>query len=166
MEGKSNKKKTTIQFTEELNKINSDIEVLGEYINANTGISCRCLKCGYPWNEGEWTPRPSNLLHGRKCPNCSGHRRYTQESFERVVYSKNNDIKILGKYVNTSTPVLVKCKLCGKLWKPTGESLLLGKGCSNCKQKNAIRLRILTQNEFENKMRGINPNIEIIGKYD
>ena len=48
MEGKSNKKKTTIQFTEELNKINSDIEVLGEYINANTGISCRCLKCGYP----------------------------------------------------------------------------------------------------------------------
>lgn len=55
MEGKSNKKKTTIQFTEELNKINSDIEVLGEYINANTGISCRCLKCGYPWNEGEWT---------------------------------------------------------------------------------------------------------------
>lgn len=26
MEGKSNKKKTTIQFTEELNKINSDIE--------------------------------------------------------------------------------------------------------------------------------------------
>ena len=32
MEGKSNKKKTTIQFTEELNKINSDIEVLGEYI--------------------------------------------------------------------------------------------------------------------------------------
>ena len=166
MEGKSNKKKTTIQFTEELNKINSDIEVLGEYINANTGISCRCLKCGYPWNEGEWTPRPSNLLHGRKCPNCSGHRRYTQESFERVVYSKNNDIKILGKYVNTSTPVLVKCKLCGKLWKPTGESLLLGKGCSNCKQKNAIRQRILTQNEFENKMRGINPNIEIIGKYD
>lgn len=159
MEGKSNKKKTTIQFTEELNKINSDIEVLGEYINANTGISCRCLKCGYPWNEGEWTPRPSNLLHGRKCPNCSGHRRYTQESFERVVYSKNNNIKILGKYVNTSTPVLVKCKLCGKLWKPTGESLLLGKGCSNCKQKNAIRQRILTQNEFENKMRGINPNI-------
>lgn len=55
-----------------MNKINSDIEVLGEYINANTGISCRCLKCGYPWNEGEWTPRPSNLLHGRKCPNCSG----------------------------------------------------------------------------------------------
>lgn len=87
----------------------------------------------------------------RKCPNCSGHRRYTQESFERVVYSKNNDIKILGKYVNTSTPVLVKCKLCGKLWKPTGESLLLGKDCSNCKQKNAIRQRILTQNEFENK---------------
>lgn len=39
MEGKSNKKKTTIQFTEELNKINSDIEVLGEYINANTGIA-------------------------------------------------------------------------------------------------------------------------------
>ena len=30
MEGKSNKKKTTIQFTEELNKINSDIEVLGD----------------------------------------------------------------------------------------------------------------------------------------
>ena len=32
MEGKSNKKKTTIQFTEELNKINSDIEVLGSIL--------------------------------------------------------------------------------------------------------------------------------------
>ena len=32
MEGKSNKKKTTIQFTEELNKINSDIEFLGSIL--------------------------------------------------------------------------------------------------------------------------------------
>ena len=59
-------KKTTSMFKEELSEINKDIEIIGEYKEANKPIKCKCKICG-----NEWNPRPSNLRHGTGCPVCS-----------------------------------------------------------------------------------------------
>lgn len=58
------------EFIERLEKVNPDIEVLGEYINSQTGIECRCKKCGYVWY-----PTPNNLLYGKVtgCPKCQSY---------------------------------------------------------------------------------------------
>ena len=57
-------------FTMRLAKVNPDIEVVGEYINIQTGIECRCKKCGYIWY-----PKPNNLLYGKitGCPKCQSY---------------------------------------------------------------------------------------------
>ena len=59
-------KKTHKQFVKEMATINTDIEILGEYVNSKTKILCRCKIDGY-----EWYGYPSNLLRGAKCPLCT-----------------------------------------------------------------------------------------------
>lgn len=49
-------KLTTEEFIERMNSINPDIIILGEYINSNTPIKCKCKLCGY-----EWEACPNNL---------------------------------------------------------------------------------------------------------
>ena len=47
-------------------KINPNILILGEYINAKTPIRVKCLIDGY-----EWSPTPDSLLQGNGCGVCS-----------------------------------------------------------------------------------------------
>lgn len=62
----TSQKRTTEQFVKELALIDPSIEVLGEYINANTKIRVRCKICGH-----EWEPKPSYLLNMKRgCPTC------------------------------------------------------------------------------------------------
>ena len=54
------------EFVNRMREINNDIEILGEYINANTKIKVRCKIDGY-----EWEATPNNLLSGNGCPKCN-----------------------------------------------------------------------------------------------
>jgi predicted Zn-ribbon and HTH transcriptional regulator len=56
----------TKSFTELMKNVNPNIEILGEYVNTETGIKCRCKMCGYEWN-----PKPHSLKAGHGCPFCS-----------------------------------------------------------------------------------------------
>lgn len=64
------------QYVEELKRMNSDIIVIGTYINANTPILHKCLIDGHEWNVA-----PYSILHGTGCPRCcesSGERKIRQ----------------------------------------------------------------------------------------
>ncbi|MBQ9408335.1 MAG: hypothetical protein IJU28_02950 [Clostridia bacterium] len=58
-------KKTTEEFAQEIQRINSKFIVEGEYINARTKIKVVCKECGY-----ERIAVPYSLLGGLRCPNC------------------------------------------------------------------------------------------------
>mgnify|MGYP004732535753 CR=1 FL=1 len=60
-------RRTTDQYKTELFEINPSIEVLGEYVNANTKSLVKCKKCNY-----EWMAKPSYFLNShRGCPKCN-----------------------------------------------------------------------------------------------
>mgnify|MGYP003304497035 CR=1 FL=1 len=61
----STRRKSHEQYVRELLLENPNIEVLGEYTNANTNILHRCTICGH-----EWMVKPNHLLHGLGCPSC------------------------------------------------------------------------------------------------
>ena len=54
------------EFIEKVHKINSQIEVIGEYTNNATPIECKCLKC-----ENSFKIIPRNLLTRATCPICT-----------------------------------------------------------------------------------------------
>lgn len=59
-------RKSKEQFINELYLENQFVEVIGDYIDSETPIECKCLLC-----DNIWYPRPLNLLSGCGCPKCN-----------------------------------------------------------------------------------------------
>lgn len=104
-------RKTTKSFILEISKVNSDIEVIGDYINIDTPILVRCKIDNY-----EWYANPYSLLHGGKCPKCLGLWRRTTDEYKKEVYELFGDqYEILGDYIGALTPIKTKHKKCNKI---------------------------------------------------
>lgn len=61
----NDRSKSKEQYIEDLNKINTNIVVIGDYINAHVPISHKCLI-----HDFEWEAKPNNILSGKGCPIC------------------------------------------------------------------------------------------------
>ena len=121
-------RKTTARFREEVSAINSNVEVIGEYINTATKIKTRCLICG-----NDWDANPSSLLGGRGCPFCGGTKKKTQDDFLKALYLINPDVEVLGEYKNNRTKTLVRCTRCGYEWSATPHNLIDARSrCPRC----------------------------------
>lgn len=149
------RKRTHIEFVEEMKIINSNIEFLDEYKSVKEKILCKCKIDGY-----EWYAKPDSLLHGRGCPMCSGNARKTHEDFLTEMRNLHPNIEVLEIYKNAKTKILCKCKIDGHEWSSQPNNLLSGQGCPKCAGK--IKR---TQEEFINEIKKINPLIKIKGTY-
>lgn len=113
------------------------IEILGNYVNANHKMKCKCKICGYVWET-----LPSVLIDGHKCKKCeyrelSNSISKSNEDFVKEFNEKGNEnIELIGSYKNCNTKIKVKCKLCGKEYMSSPNKLLLGHGCMDCYRKN------------------------------
>ena len=152
-------KKTTEQFKKELEKINPNIEVLGEYGNIQSNIECRCKICGHIWY-----PRPLGLLNGTGCPNCYRMRpspiKKEASQFLEEISALNPDIEIVGDYSGSAERIAVRCVKCGHEWNPTANSLLSGHGCPKC----GGALKKSTE-QFVRDLDQVNPDVEVLGDY-
>ena len=123
--------KTTNEFLAEYyNKYpESNITILGKYCGATSPIKCKCNICNY-----EWSPTPSNLLRGYRCPYCSGHIQYTTSLFIKKLNERYplNNVIVCGEYTNGNENIKVKCGICHRLWETKARNLLRGRGCPYC----------------------------------
>lgn len=145
---------TTDQFKEKIAAIQPNIEILGEYKSGSCRIACRCRTCGHTWN-----PTAHGLLAGYGCPNCYNlSKAKPQETFLQELKRVNSRVELLEPYVASNKRILVKCKKCGHQWRPYASNLLHGYGCAVCKKK------AMEQKAIDDILR-VNPNLEIVGKY-
>lgn len=156
----SNKKKTHEEYVEEVAVINSNIKVIGRYVNAKTSILHKCLI-----HDVEWMASPTNILNGKGCPKCANEKRHkamsrTHEEYIREVEKINQDIIVLGVYINARMPILHKCKIDGYEWMTSPDHILNGRGCPKCVGNNKK-----THEEYVQELSLINPNIEVTGYY-
>lgn len=122
------------QYIEELGKINPNITAIEKYIDANTKILHKCLIDGY-----EWYAIPAKILYGAGCPKCTGTIKRTHEEYVYEVSEINPDIEVIGKYANTTTPILHKCLIDGHEWNVAPYSILHGTGCPRCYESSGER---------------------------
>ena len=163
-------KKTTKQFIQELNSVNTTITINGEYTGNKSRINCSCNVCGYNWNA-----LPYLLLKGSSCPNCTkikmaNNKRYTPDSFKEKLFQVNPDIELLSNYTKSSDCINVRCKKCGNAWSPKAYSLLQGKGCRKCSyafsvQNNKGKTGLKSLETFKKELAQIDSSIEVIGEY-
>ena len=88
----NSRKKSQEQFVLEMRNVNSNIEIIGKYIDDSTKVGCRCLICG-----NIWSSKPTHLLQKHGCPNCmksNGEDRieeYLQRRGISYIYQKRFD---------------------------------------------------------------------------
>ena len=137
IKNKSNRqRKTKEQFVKEMKIINSNIKIIGEYINNNTKIECKCLIC-----RNIFFMTPKNLKKGQNCPKCAMKQRIlkkskTHEQFIDELKNINKNIKVLNKYINAKTIIKCSCNICGCEWESNADNLLRGHGCPKCAIEN------------------------------
>jgi len=152
-----NIKKTTAVFKKNVyDLVVDEYNVLGEYKNIKTKIKMKHNVCGH-----EFEVLPKNFLYNdNRCPNC----RYTRSSetlrmkdFEERVYSLvSNEYEVLGNYVDTHTPILIKhnsaeCQYNEFLMRPN-DFLNGGHRCPVCSKLKKDMNQFLTDADFQKKV--------------
>lgn len=159
------KRKTHNEFVDQMTIKNPNIIILGTYTNSQTKILCKCKI-----DDNEWLVTPSKLLEGRGCPECgkrtvSKKMSKSHDQFVKELSLINPNIEVLGKYINSSTKILVRCKIDGNEWLGIPGNLINGRGCPKCKSTNtSLRMRY-THEYVEQLLKNTYPNIIMLENY-
>ena len=132
---KITRRKSHKQFVKELYEINSNINVLSEYVGAKNKVDCECLI-----HNERFSMTGGHLLRGetgcKECINIKFHLGglKSHEQFIKEIFDINPSIEVVGKYDGAKSNIEVKCLKCGHIWSPVASSLLCGYGCPCCKR--------------------------------
>lgn len=148
------KRKTSEEYRTELSKANPNLVLLSDYVNSNTKVIVKDVRCGHAWDV-----TPSTILNGHGCPKCAGVKKKTHQEFVDELRDINPDIEILSKYVNSNTKIRCKCKICGFEWEATPNALIRGKGCGKCYGLH------LSDEDFSNKLHQVHQHINLNSHY-
>lgn len=92
-------------------------------------------------------------------------RRTTTQSFIERLKGVNPNIEVLGEYYSSRSKIDCKCKICGNKWEVTPNDLMQGRSCPYCATKRISSLRRYSQEEFIEKLKIVNPSIQVLGEY-
>jgi len=109
--------KTHDEFVSQINTINLNIKILGEYTKSNETIVVKCLKCN-----GEWSPIAHSLIENSGCPYCCPAPRKILIGFNDMWTTNPNLARLLlnpedGYNYTQHSEVKVdwKCNCCGNI---------------------------------------------------
>lgn len=162
------KKKTNEEFLMEIEKMNPTYSVLSEYVNIDTNVHCFCNI-----HNIDFYSTPYNLLKGKcGCEVCRREKignknRKTKDEFIKQLMKINDKIEIIGEYTNCKDKIQCRCQIHNEFFEITPDHLMGGEtGCQSCidiKQHNA---GLKSHDTFLNQIKAINPNLNILGRYD
>lgn len=132
-------KRSHEQYVNEVAIVNSDIEVIGQYINMKEPILHICKK-----HNIQWKTSPSIIMQGCGCPECGKEKLRKQQTKTHNQYINelkdiNPNITVIGTYKGANTSILHKCLIDGNEWHSTPGNILFGNGCPQCNESKGER---------------------------
>ena len=159
-------RRTTKEFINMVAQKNNNIEVIGEYVNCKTKITCKCKIDGTTWDA--W---PEILLRGGLCPTCNrkaiGDRsRKSPTDFTKEMFENIPNIEALEAYKTSKDSILFRCKVCGYEWKTQPYNILSGhSGCIKCSWEKMSIERTKSNEDFLRDLKETNPMLEALEPY-
>ena len=89
----------------------------------------------------------------------------THEQFIEELLNINCNIKVLDSYVNSYQKIQVKCTIDNNIWTVTPNSLLNGRGCPKCGDKNRLINKRKSHCNFVSDLYEVNQNIQLLSNY-
>jgi len=151
---------TNDEFLSRMEKINSSIEIKGEYVTSRLKIDCRCKVCGT-----EWKASGNALLSGTGCPHCAAVKKClkTQEEFEKELFDISPFIKVLSEYNGGKNHIKCCCTSCNKTFETKPQDLLNGHLGHRCPVHHESRNK--DPEQFQNELESVNSDIILLEKY-
>lgn len=153
-------RKTHEEYAKEVKIKNPDIKVIGKYNGNKIKILHHCNICN-----NEWSASPNNILQRTRCPKCCSKCGKTHEEYVEEVKVKNQNIKVIGKYINIRTKIKHRCKVCNHEWSVLPTNILKGTGCPKCYEEIRGSKCRKTHDEYIEELKKINQNIEVVDTY-
>lgn len=122
--------KTDTRFKKEVfNLVGNEYVFLDTYVNSNTKIKVKHIKCGKTYKV-----KPNNFLRGQRCPYCiGGNIKKMDKQFKNEVKNLvGNEYTFLDSYVNRETKIRVKHNSCGSIYEVEPGNFLSGTRCPYC----------------------------------
>lgn len=160
------KKKTHEEYVSELAIKNPNLQVIEEYVSAQTKITHRCLL-----HNIEWKVTPTNVLSGKKCPLCANENRRKHMSLNENDYKINLNyvlphISLIGSYINARTKTMHYCSIHDIQWLAIPNNLLHGGyGCPKCSKEIFQKHTFKPYAQYVNELSSIYPKIKCVGNY-
>ena len=154
-------RRTAEEFVRDLNKVNPNIVLIGQYVDTQTKTDFACKICNH-----KWSTSPSSLLSGKRgCPKCgieirTAKLRKSHDKFKEEVEALHPNIVLLGQYSNSQSKIKCKCTTCSHEWDVVAQSLIQGAGCPKCSGKMKK-----TNQEFVDEILLKNPDVELLSSY-
>lgn len=161
------RKKTHEEYVKEINDLGLNVEVLEEYVNAQTKILHRCTT-----HNVEWYSLPNNILAGKGCPEC--RREKTQKKLLKCkkdyieeLKIKNPAVELVGDYCGARVKTLHHCTVHDVYWNALPTNILKGQGCSQCRSQKAHdhNPKKINQRDYEMRINESLPHIVVKGFY-
>ncbi len=153
-----NFKYSTSEISEKVKNItNGEYELLSDYINYDTHITIKHIKCGHTWEV-----LPYNFFKNKatRCPKCCGREYWNTDTFSKYVEEvTNKEYEVLGEYINARSKIKILHKKCNEVWDVVPDSFLSGVRCPSCKNSHGEEIikEYLIKNNIEFKQQFIIP---------
>lgn len=159
------KKKTHEEHVAELAIKNPTVEAAETYSGGHVKIMHHCLI-----HDVYWKLQPVNALRGDGCVLCHKERignsnRMSHNQYVEAVKNINPTIIVVGDYVNARTAILHKCTVHNVEWYALPSNILRGCGCCECGNNKTRDKNGMTHDEYVARVRSINSDIDVVGKY-
>ena len=92
-------------------------------------------------------------------------RKKTHEQYVLELHEKNPMVEVIGRYINSSTPILHHCIKHDILWNITPHNALEGKGCKQCKKEKFCKSMCKTHKEYVDELKIKLPHVIAIENY-
>ena len=162
---KAIKKRTHEEYINELAIKNPTVIAIDKYIDANTKILHKCLI-----HNQTWMTTPTRALKGVGCELCHNERvsmnkTRSHEWYLNEISKVAPNIRVIGKYQKSSTPIKHYCTLHDIEWDASPDSILNGHGCWFCGLDKISAKNTKSYDQYVNELREYDPNIICIGNY-
>ena len=116
----------------------------------NTYLAIRCNNCGNVW----YTCSYDNFVRGRGCPKCKSYFKENRFNRFKALCKKNNweILEYQDEYQNnteweSSKFALLKCNVCGHIWRKSLNTVYAKSKCPNCANKQNGKNHIKKEEE-------------------
>lgn len=147
-------------FLDLLFKSHPEIVLVSNFTRSSHFMDFRCTKCGTIFNR-----IGSQVLKNiQPCPNCYVNPNLMKKEYYCQEMNKRYDskIKIIGDFIDSTTPILVKCVECNHEWTVIPRNSIQSCGCPECFRRSKLISYDETLNQIQSKFN----NISFISDYN